>query len=42
LDSDTQFVAAVPNAVLEARDGLRWSALTFDAADAMLAGLEAP
>jgi hypothetical protein len=31
----------VPDAVLEARDGLRWSTLAFDAADAMLAGLEA-
>jgi hypothetical protein len=32
-------VGAVPDAVREGRDGLRWSTLTFDAADAMLEGL---
>jgi integrase len=34
------FDSAVPNAVQEARDGLRWMLLGFDSADAMLAGLE--
>jgi len=33
--------AAVPNAVLELGEHLRWTTLTFDAAEAMLAGLEA-
>ena len=37
--SDTRIVGAVPDAVREGRDGLRWSTLTFDAADAMLEGL---
>jgi integrase len=35
------FEAAVPDAVREARDGLRWMLFSFDAAEATLVGLEA-
>lgn len=38
--SGSDFGSAVPNAVQESRDGLRWMLLGFDAAEAMLAGLE--
>lgn len=39
--SGSESESAVPFAVREARDGLRWMLLSWDAAEAMLAGLEA-
>jgi hypothetical protein len=40
LGSGSEFDAAVPDAVREARDGLRWTLLGWNAAEAMLAVLE--
>ena len=37
--SGPEIAPTVPPAVLEARDGLRWTTLGFDAAEAMLFGL---